>query len=310
MRLPTQWVRTLPLRFKGPGPNGPEATWQEYRARHQRRGGKSLETIDGYWRLYLSDWASKLLSRVTVGDAKKLHNRILQSKSGATANRVRATGHALFNQAIKDDACTFSGPNPFTKVEKAKEVHRKSRLKLSQMPRFFAALENVSSTMRDFVMLALLSGRRAGDIKSMRWVDLDLDGAMWVIPDTKANEIQEVALSDPALEILRQRRDGTKGPWVFPANSKSGHIEEYKKAWQRIRKEADLGDLRFHDLRRSLSSIAQDRNISAAVVGAQLGHRDAETTLKFYTQPSGAAKRDAVNLVASIIGQASQGRTE
>jgi integrase len=255
-----------------------EKAWQKYRRRHKRRGGKSLETIDGYWRLYFSHWANKSLSDVTVADAKKLRRKILQSRSGATANRVRATGHALYNLVISDDVCTFNGPNPFAKVEKSKETIRKSRLKLSQMPQFFAALDDVSPTMREFTMIALLTGRRAGDIKSMRWVDLDIDGAMWMIPDTKANEAQEVALSDPALEILLDRRKVTQSEWVFPAESRSGHLEEYKKAWQRIRKNAKLGDLRFHDLRRSLSSIAQDRNNSAAVVGAQLGHKDAETT--------------------------------
>jgi len=286
-----------------------EKAWQAYRERHVRRGGKSLETIDGYWNHYLSIWARKSLSDITVADAKKLRRQILEKRSGATANRVRATGHALFNLAIADDVCTFSGFNPFAKVEKSKESNRKSRLKLSQMPRFFAALDDVSLTMQDFITIALLTGRRAGDIKSMRWVDLDIDGAMWAIPDTKANEPQEVALSDPTLAILRKRRKETKSQWVFPAGSRSGHLEEYKKAWQRIRKNAGLGDLWFHDLRRSLSSIAQDRNISAAVVGAQLGHKDAATTLKFYTEPSGAAKRDAVNLVASIIADASQSGT-
>lgn len=287
-----------------------EKAWQAYRKRHVRRGSKSLETIDGYWKHYLSIWERRPLSDITVGDARKLRRQILETRSGATANRVRATGHALFNLAIADDVCTFVGPNPFAKVEKSKESNRKSHLKLSQMPRFFAALEDVSPTMQDFIRIALLTGRRAGDIKSMRWVDLDIDGAMWMIPDTKANEPQEVALSHPTLEILGNRRKKTKSEWVFPANSRSGHIEEYKKAWQNIRENAGLGNLWFHDLRRSLSSIAQDRNISAAVVGAQLGHKDAETTLKFYTEPSGAAKRDAVNLVATIISDASRGNSK
>jgi integrase len=278
-----------------------ETAYKMYLKRNEQKGGKSIETIDGYWKLHYSKWASKRLSQVTGGMAERLQDHILEDRSGATANRVIATGRALFNFAIKRKTSGFDGPNPFDGIEKQPEKRRKTRLRMSQIPAFFDALNGVSQTMQDFILLALWTGRRAGDLKSMRWVDLDLDGGTWLIPDTKADEPQEVALSLPAIESLVRRKRQTKGKWVFPSRAKSGHIEEYKKAWQQVRDEAGLDGLRLHDLRRSLSSFAQENRIAASVAGAQLGHKDPATTMKHYTDIALYVQRDAVNVVAQVI---------
>ncbi len=284
-----------------------ETAYKMYLKRNEQKGGKSIETIDGYWKLHYSKWASKRLSQVTGGMAERLQDHILEDRSGATANRVIATGRALFNFAIKRKTSGFDGPNPFDGIEKQPEKRRKTRLRMSQIPAFFDALNGVSQTMQDFILLALWTGRRAGDLKSMRWVDLDLDGGTWLIPDTKADEPQEVALSLPAIESLVRRKRQTKGKWVFPSRAKSGHIEEYKKAWQQVRDEAGLDGLRLHDLRRSLSSFAQENRIAASVAGAQLGHKDPATTMKHYTDIALYVQRDAVNVVAQAILEAAKG---
>jgi integrase len=283
-----------------------ETAYEMYRKKNELKGGKSLEIFDGYWRHHFSPWANKRLSQVSGGMAEKLQDRILENRSGATANRVIATGRALFNFAIKRKASGFDGPNPFDGIEKRPERRRKNKLRMSQVPAFFNAVKTVSPVMQDFILLALWTGRRAGDLKTMRWVDLDIDSGTWLIPETKADEPQEVALSLPAIEILVRRKKEGKGKWVFPSRAKSGHIEEYKKAWQQVRDEAGLDGLRLHDLRRSLSSFAQENRISATVAGAQLGHKDPSTTMKHYTDIALYVQRDAVNVVAKVILEAAK----
>ncbi|MCZ6819145.1 MAG: site-specific integrase [Calditrichaeota bacterium] len=280
--------------------------WEMYRARNERLGGKSLSTMDGYWRRHFSRWESKRLSQVTGGMAERLQDRILETRSGATANRIVSTGKALFNFAIRRKGSGYDGPNPFNGLEKQPQKIRKNRLYTSQVSRLFLALDDVSEIMRDFILMALWTGRRAGEIKSMRWVDVDLESGLWLIPDTKANEPQMVPFAIPAIEILARRRRAVSGKWVFPGNSKSGHLEEYKKGWQQVRDEAGLGDLRFHDLRRSLSSFGQEQNVGAGIMGAQLGHKDPQTTIKHYTSIAINVQRDAVNLIAESLQKAAR----
>ena len=62
----------------------------------------------------------------------------------------------------------------------------------------------------------------------------------------------------------------------------------------------------MHDLRRSLSSIAQENKIAATVAGAQLGHKDPATTMKHYTDIALYVQRDAVNVVAQVILDAAE----
>ena len=267
--------------------------WEKYKARNIRKGGKSVGTFDSYWRLHYSKWKNYRLDLVTDGMAEDLQERILENRSGATANRVIATGRALFNFARKTKASGFRGPNPFDNVEKQPERSRTQRIYQNQIPKFYKALEEVTPTMQDFILLAVYTGRRAGDIRAMRWVDVDIDSAQWLIPDTKADEPQVVALVPEATDILKKRRKAHKGVWVFPAASKSGHMAKggYRKAWFKVRDLAGLDGLRFHDLRRSIASIAFEMGASKQVVGAMLGHKDPNTTEKIYKNISTEAQR-------------------
>ena len=291
--------------------------WDEYekhRVRKLQAQGKSdekiaraLESHRSHWKHRFSQWENRRLSAISGGMTEKLQDSVLDERSPATVNRVIASGRAVFNFAIKRQSSGFEGPNPFSNLEKFPETRRKTKLQRHQIPSFFEAIETITPLMRDFILTALWTGRRASDIKSMRWVDVDLETGTWLIPDTKAGEPQEVALSLPAIELLSCRLRESKSQWVFPGHGKSGHIEEYKKAWQTIRDTAGLGGLRLHDLRRTLSSFAQENRIAATVAGAQLGHKDPATTLKHYTDIALYAQREAVNVVADAILEAKDG---
>ena len=170
-------------------------------------------------------------------------------------------------------------------------------------------------------LCCLLIGARAGNIKTMRWVDLDLDGGIWTIPATKGGSSMEVALPTPVVTLLETRlkaarravedlrteqHDGGQhlSPYVFATSSRTGHLIEYKKAWEQVCATAGLSDLRVHDLRRTLSSFAQESGAGISVVAAQLGHSDAETTLRHYTAVGTVVHRPAMDTTAQAILQA------
>jgi integrase len=81
-----------------------------------------------------------------------------------------------------------------------------------------------------------------------------------------------------AILARRQRR----GRYVFsspmggdkPANALS-------KNWQRVRKAADLPDVRVHDLRHTLASLLVARGASLPMIGRVLGHTNAATTQRY-----------------------------
>jgi len=72
-------------------------------------------------------------------------------------------------------------------------------------------------------------------------------------------------------------------PWVFPSKtSKSGHLEDLKRAWTTIRKQTKLTDVTIHDLRRSLASAMASQNVNVALIQSALHHKDLKTTLGVY----------------------------
>jgi integrase len=58
----------------------------------------------------------------------------------------------------------------------------------------------------------------------------------------------------------------------------------YRWRWSKAVDEADLGDLRPHDLRATCASLLIAAGASVADVQAHLGHREVTTTLRVYTQ--------------------------
>ena len=70
--------------------------------------------------------------------------------------------------------------------------------------------------------------------------------------------------------------------------------------WNAVRAEADLRDVRLHDLRHTYASVALMHGETVLTIGKLLGHDDPATTLK-YIHLSEAAVRDAVNAVAPVL---------
>ena len=84
--------------------------------------------------------------------------------------------------------------------------------------RMFDALTGQPQVMAAVRLLPLLVCR-PGELRVMRWQDLDLEGAVWSYRVTKTDIDHVIPLSRQALSILRDLRPVTehlRGGWVFP----------------------------------------------------------------------------------------------
>ena len=90
---------------------------------------------------------------------------------------------------------------------------------------------------------------------------------------------------------------------MFPAPGGKRPLSErwLESFWWRIRAEADLDDVRLHDLRHTHASIALRHGETVLVIGKLLGHPDPQTTLK-YAHPADAAAMEAAETVGAILG--------
>lgn len=251
-------------------------------------------------RIHLSKLKGMRLSQVGRDDVKRIHAAATK-KSPASANRALAIVSSVFNYAI-DELVIYGGSNPAARVKKNFEAPRERFAQADEMPRLFAAM--AQDPLGDFFMLALLTGARRANLQAMRWADIDLEAGVWRIAMTKNGTSQNVTLSPEAVAVLRGRPDAAvASEFVFPGTGASGHLVEPKKAWARILKNAELADLRIHDLRRTLGSWQAKTGASLTIIGKSLNHKTHQATA-IYARLDLDPVRKSVNTATSAMLQA------
>lgn len=225
-------------------------------------------------RLYVpEDLAKCKLSEVSALKLTKAHRANTQ-RSHTSANRAVALIKAAFNWA--KSAQLWDGQNPAVGIKKNPERSRTRYLQPAELARFFAALDDCEQPAKDFFLLALLTGARRANVLAMAWRDIDMQEALWRIQafDAKAGEDMSIPLTAEALALLQARKDAKQSDeWVFPAESKTGHYQEPKRAWATLRKRAEMEDLRIHDLRRTMGSWLVRTGANTAINAKALGHK-------------------------------------
>lgn len=247
-----------------------------YVEKKRNRNGKPLapytkETYLTLTQKHLSGIAGLKLSQITPDTLRRI-----KVKSDATQNRIKAVVSAVFTWA-NDEGLT-DAPNPARAIKSRVIKSRERFLLPSELPAFFEALEK--STLRDFFMLALLTGVRKSNLQEMRWADFDLEEAVWRIPKTKNGDAMTVPLTPEAVQILGERKKQkiVNAIWVFPGTGVTGHLVEPKRAWSKLVETAGFSGLRIHDLRRTLGSWQARQGTSLNIIGKSLGHKSQAAT--------------------------------
>ena len=147
------------------------------------------------------------------------------------------------------------------------------------------------------VRLLLLTGCRRSEVLTLRWSDYR-DGRLF-LRDGKTGP-RTVWLSRAVCTIL-DRIERT-GAWVFPARRGNGPASPMwlRYFWHRVRAEADLSDVRLHDLRHAHATFALRQGESVLAIGRLLGHANPHTTLK-YIHLADAMVRVAVETVGAVL---------
>lgn len=279
----------------------------EFLAGKRKRNGtpiseKTKRDYQDILRLHLVTIRAKKLSNIERSDVKAIHAR-LTKKSPYQADKAVALISGVFTYMLDQEK--FKGVNPAARIQKNPAVERDRFIQADEMERFFAALaHSPNDAMRDFFLVSLLTGARRGNVSSMRWSDLDLESGVWRIAMTKNGTPQNVTLSPEAVQVLKDRKENAgRGLFVFSGSGKTGHLVEPKGAWARLLKDADIENLRVHDLRRTLGSWQARTGATLLVIGKSLNHKTHQAT-GIYARLDLDPVRQSVNTATSAIMEA------
>jgi len=248
---------------------------------------KSLKDTNSWFERHLKRWEDRKLDAITVDRVRELHKEITTKNGPVIANRAVGLLRRCVNWAIKKDL--WQGQNPADKIDWNLETSRDRFVQPDEMARLLKAVENergVNWDLHDFILLSLYCGQRKSNTLAMRWEQINANAAgefAWHIPVTKNGKPHVVPLMPEALTVLQERKQRAVkkdklSVWVFPSDSKLGHIKDMKKGWDRLRKQVGIADVHIHDLRRTLGSFMAGANVSLQIIGKALGHQSMAAT--------------------------------
>ena len=93
-------------------------------------------------------------------------------------------------------------------------------------------------------------------------------------------------------------------PFLFPGKVKGKPLQDIKKSWATITKQANLKDFRIHDIRHTYASHLVSSGLSLSIVGKLLGHTQASTTQR-YAHLADEPLREATTLFAEKVKEMS-----
>lgn len=251
-----------------------------------------------------------LLNKVAEGRARpskaKPNNRARKLQGAkptpVRANRVGEVIRKMFAYAVK---WGWRENNPAMGFRRRMESPRERFLSHEEIARLAAALDVAEDTRAaDIIRMCMLTGARVGEVRQARFEDFNLEHLTWTKPatTTKQRRVHRVPISDQAAAIVRLRRQVMLAgcPWLFPGDTPGQPVQEVRRFWQRIQREAAIEEVRIHDLRHTFASLLVSGGASLEMIGKLLGHSQMQTTQR-YAHLMDSPLRAGVDAVANAF---------
>jgi len=241
-------------------------------------------------------WGGRKAQGIRRPDVAALHREVGES-GRYVANRTLALVSHLLSWAEREGLLPEGHPNPARGVRRFREESRDRWVKPAEVRAIVEAVENeVSTHIRAYFWLALLTGCRKRELLRIEWRDVDLDAGLLRIRNPKNDRTHFVPLTEPARQVLKSLPVRAKGnPFVFPGARRAEHMSvgSVDAAWRRVRKAARCEDARLHDVRRTVGSWLAQAGASLHLIGQVLNHRSQARTA-VYARLANDATRDAL----------------
>tara|TARA_R110000868_G_scaffold411035_1_gene701449 strand:+ start:24324 stop:25409 length:1086 start_codon:yes stop_codon:yes gene_type:complete len=220
----------------------------------------------------ISQCRDKLLSE----PLKDGYGNIRHDTTHSPANVVRylASLSAMYTTIVNEWEWIES--HPVKKVKRPKEPRGRVRfLSEAELKSLLSACQNSSNSyLYSIVVIAVSTGARINEIKTLKWENVDFERNLIRLEDTKNDERRSVPLVHKAKELLQElykkRRDDTELLFPRPDGTKPVATEIQ---WNQALSEANIENFRFHDLRHTAASYLAMNGATLAEIADVLGHK-------------------------------------
>lgn len=247
----------------------------------ERHKAKSLKD-------FFSDFSLAAISPDLVAEYRD--TRLEDGKSASTVRLELALLSHLFTIAIKEWRVGLTY-NPVANIRKpAPGKGRDRRITAYEEERLIKACNKHSNPMLGWIVrVALYTGMRAGEIKSLTHRQVDLSKRVVLLSETKNGSARTVPLTREAVAVFHEALNHPIRPldtdlifWGEPGRDGIRRAYEFRPAWRRTLQAAGISGLRFHDLRHEAVSRLVEAGLGDQEVAAISGHKSMQM-LRRYT---------------------------
>jgi len=273
-------------------------------AKRQEEGLGNV-TCEAFAEIYMSRWArprkrtyaedermlkkdvtpyigSMRMADITRADVVALIDRIVKRGAGISANRTLTLLKRFFGFAVEQGVLEHS---PCSHVRAPEKENRRDRvLSPTEISMFMSTLDqsSMSASMKAALQLLLVTAQRRGEVTTIEWEEVDLEGRVWTLPAGKSKNGRghRVPLSTRAILILRGLQPSEEPiGWVFPGiNGHHVRPDSINQALSRLIMQCELPHFTPHDLRRTAVTQISCMGVDRTTLGRILNHADHSTT--------------------------------
>jgi len=262
---------------------------------------RSWKKDEAHMNTFNKIFGNKKLTEITVVDIDNYkHKRVKQVKE-ATVNRELSSLRKLLNFAKKRKL--FHGDNTVSESGLFKSESQRMRVLTEEEGH---RLLNCSSPhLIPIIKMALLTGMRLSEILTLLWADVNLETNLITIRAeiSKSKKSRKIPISQTLRKLLVEQR---------MKNYQSGHVfvthlgvpyspnnpSALKRTFTTARRNAEIKDFRFHDLRHTAATRMAENGASIIAVKEILGHASITTTMKYFHPGDSLTK--AVEILANF----------
>ena len=227
----------------------------------------------------IPNFGNVCLKEITRAMITKHHQSMYQTPHGA--NRFLSLMSKMMNLAERWEYRPLNS-NPCRHIERYKEEGRQIYLSMEQIEKIGHVIKQMEQTESIFVLsaikLLLFTGRRTGEILTLKWDYIDFENSKMNLPDTKTGA-KSFFFSPTVKQILLNLPN--KEGFVFKSVLKDKRVTTVRHIWKKICKLAKIENVRVHDLRHTYASLAVQNGYSLPIISKMLGHADIKTTQRY-----------------------------
>ena len=262
-------------------------------------------TMESYYRNHVKPYiGGKQVRRVTEADIEDIVNRLAHISKRSQKMVVEVLS-PLFKRAVKERLIDESP----VRVEVKRNMAQEKKVILSADEKlknlYHAILELFADNPKVKAAFLLgLSGRRLGEVLTLKWSDVDLESGTYIVrkENSKVKTDMTFALSDELIRTLQELHECRDSEWVFSSNrDPKKRMVRLTQFYREVGEKAGIEGFHFHMMRNVLVSALAGRGVDVADLSALLGHTDTATLKKYLSLQREQASRKAINAMAGLL---------